>query len=235
MQDSPSLPATIRDRVALLAQESTCLTTLVQSILDLSRLEGGRFRLNRGPVAVEPLLHRAVRSVAPNREVRFEFTYALPPAWADEIYVEQVAQNLLRNAVKYAPAGQPILVSAQVRGDELVIAVTDHGPGVPREQQTRLFDRFQRGARSNGTSGWGLGLYIARKLVEAHGSTIHVESPAWPADYAHPGTRFTFTLPLAREEEDYLSWPAETVTPVATPGVAENGVPGLLPAAVEVN
>ncbi len=97
--------------------------------------------------------------------------------------------NLLGNAIKFTPEGGTITVQADRRGDELMIAVSDTGPGIPADQLPHLFERYWQ-ARPARQVGAGLGLYIAKGIVEAHGGRIWAESPA--------GARLIFTLPLAR-------------------------------------
>ena len=199
--DLGALPEPVQRTLHVLAQESARLHTLVKTILDISHLEAGRLNLNSGPVALEPLLARAADAVLsgrPDRPLFLEVPRGMPPVWADEVYLEEVVSNLVSNAVKYSPDGSPIHIAADLKGNTVAVTVTDHGPGVPPGERARIFEAFHRtpvGERAD-TSGLGLGLYFALKLIEAHGGRIWVEGPAWP-DPAQPGARFTFTLPVA--------------------------------------
>jgi len=116
----------------------------------------------------------------------------LPLVWADERRVEQVLVNLLANANKYSVADDEIVLVVEVEGPSVRVTVEDHGPGLPPDEQKRVFDRFYRGAKTAASvTGAGLGLSIVRKIVEAHGGRIGVE------DSKPHGARFWFTLPLA--------------------------------------
>jgi two-component system sensor histidine kinase KdpD len=189
--------------VQILTHESERLNRLVQAILDVSRLEAGRLRLNLGPVAVEPLLARACASILPGTPPHtwtLSVPEALPPAWADEILLEEILRNLLENAVHYSPAGTAIEVSAAVVDGAVSIAVTDHGPGVPADERDLIFQSFHRvGADESTIRGYGLGLYFADRLVRAQDGSIVLETPVWP-DPAAPGSRFSFTIPIASDD-----------------------------------
>lgn len=199
------LPAKAQRVFQLLTSETERLTQFVQTMLDVSQLETGRLQLICGPVAVKPLLKRAAAVVLGVDEERviWRLPADLPPVWADETYLEQTIRNLVRNTQKYTPPQSPIELSVTVYDCTLQICVTDHGPGIPIEEQTRIFERFHRlpnkGERK--TSGWGLGLYFARMLAEAQGGTLTVQSPV-VADADAPGARFTVTLPIAEEEPE---------------------------------
>lgn len=200
LQHAEQMPFRLRHTLEVLARENQRLTTLVQTILDLSRIEAGRLQVNLGPVAVRPLLQQAaeVMLAQSSRRVVWEVCSALPPAWADEILLEQVLRNLIRNADVYSPAGEPICLSACLTDDgRMRIAVRDHGPGVPPEMRQSIFERFARGRHGeHGPRGWGLGLYFARKLIERQQGEIGVISPVWP-DADRPGSEFYILLPLA--------------------------------------
>jgi two-component system sensor histidine kinase KdpD len=153
-------------------------------------------------VAVKPLLHHALDLVFGPDDPRivWQVPADIPPVMVDEIYTEQVVRNLLRNAQKYAPPQSPIELSVAVEAQRLCIGVTDHGPGIPAGQQTRVFERFARLSQGKGDRppGWGLGLYFARALMEAQGGTLTLHSPVH-ADPAAPGSRFLICLPIAQE------------------------------------
>ena len=201
-EDASSLPSTSRRPMEILTLEADHLSVLITRILDVSRLEAGHLSMSLGPVAIEPLLARACAATfGPERGRRWSLTVAagLPPAWADEALLEEVVRNLLENANLYAPGEDPIEVRAALDDGLIGVSVTDHGPGVPPDEQERIFQSFHRvGDRDATTGGYGLGLYFAEKLVDAMGGQIRVESPVW-ADAAAPGTRFTFTLTIASD------------------------------------
>jgi signal transduction histidine kinase len=201
--NADGLPSSSRRTLEILTLETDRLSGLIMTILDISRIEAGRLSLSLGPVAVDPLLVRACSAtLGPGRGGRWTLVIpaGLPPAWADETMLEEVVRNLLQNAVQHAPDSGPVDVTAAVADGAIRVAVADHGPGVPREEQERIFQSFHRiGADDATVRGYGLGLYFADKLVAAMGGAIRVESPAWP-DPAAPGSRFAFTLPIAGDE-----------------------------------
>lgn len=144
LQQAASLPVETRKTLETMSRESERLTHFVQTILDVSRLDAGKLRLHPGPVAVVPLLKRAVEVVLSTRGRPIEWNLCanIPPLWADETYLEEIIRNLLRNADKYSPGGLPILISACCEGNDLCIRVGDCGPGVPAELQSHVFERF---------------------------------------------------------------------------------------------
>lgn len=202
IQNADQLSPESRRILDVLAHESGRLTEFVQTILDVSRLDAGILNLNFGPVAVEPFLRRLVELVfaAEGREVVFELPASLPPMWADEIYFEKVICNLLTNADKYSPTEEPILLSAAVEDDELIISVTDHGPGIPLASQENVFQRFQRLESGDNmeTQGWGLGLYFSRAITEAHHGVLSLQSPVHNHGQAK-GSSFQVRIPIAKE------------------------------------
>lgn len=204
-QDADRLPSSSRRTLQILTLESQRLSRLIQTILDVSRIEAGQLNLRLGPVAVEPLLGRtcaATLASEPDRPLSLKVVPGLPPAWADEMLVEEIVRNLLENAIHYSPPATPVEVSARAKVSVIEISVVDHGPGVPREEHDQIFRSFHRlGDAETTTKGYGLGLYFAEKLVRAQGGTITLESPAWPDDVGR-GARFVFTLPIAPAEPD---------------------------------
>jgi two-component system sensor histidine kinase KdpD len=109
----------------------------------------------------------------------------------DPVEIDQVVANLVENAAKYSPGGASVRIAADVVDGELRVAVEDHGPGVPSEVLTRLFDPFYRAPGTGNVRGSGLGLAVARGLVAAHGGRI------WGENLPHGGARFAFTLPMS--------------------------------------
>ena len=171
------------------------LLSLINDILDLSKIEAGRMELDRAdfdlPAAIGNTL-ALVRERAQRRGIALASTLdpAVGTIHADERKVKQVLLNLLSNALKFTPEGGAITVRAGVEGDHVAIAVTDTGVGISPEDQAAVFEEFRQvGAAAKKVEGTGLGLAISRKFVELHGGTIRVESELGK------GSTFTFTLP----------------------------------------
>jgi len=159
-QDADRLPPTSRRTLQILTLESQRLSRLIQTILDVSRIESGRLSFHLGAVAMEPLLARSCASTLeaePDRPLTLSVPSVLPPAWADEMLVEEVVRNLLENAVHYSRPGTPIAVVAQPDSTSISVAITDHGPGVPPDEHEQIFRSFHRlGDAETTTSGYGL-------------------------------------------------------------------------------
>jgi PAS domain S-box-containing protein len=175
--------------------QSRRLAGFAERMLDVSRLEGGTWQLEARPLPVAILAEealRAWRAAQPSRPFRLDLPSTPAWAWADEQAAAIVLDSLIENAVKYSPPGTEIVVSvAAGPGGGAAISVTDQGPGIPPEQQARIFERFYRGDGSDAQRvyGHGLGLYVARGLVAAMNGRLEVTSAPGR------GSRFTFTLP----------------------------------------
>ncbi len=173
--------------------QSERLSTMVEDLLDVSRLDGGAVPLELAPLDVQDLLDRAVGETAiGQRQVRYEVDVE-PPGLrvdADAARLQQVAANLLDNATRHSPPGGLVRITARGDGDRWVLEVTDEGPGIPRERAESLFARF--GSAENAGGGTGLGLAIARWACELHGGTI----AALPQPAGQPGARIRADLPL---------------------------------------
>ena len=167
---------------------------LVTSLLDVSRIASGRFVVECEPVALLPLIERVLevtRVMEPDRTITLTTPDAPVVALADPARLEQVLMNLLANACKYSPPEMPIRVHVQAEPHETAIAVQDEGIGIPADEQQRIFERFHRADNiDRHVSGLGLGLFIARQIVEAHGGSLRVDSA--------PGRGSTFTVRLPR-------------------------------------
>ncbi len=178
-------------------EESDRLHRLVENLLDFSRAEAGAIRLATEPVHLGKLISRVVEEVkrrAHGHEIRVVLPPDLPLVEADPLRVEQVLRNLLDNALKYSPNWGEIAVAGAIVDGGLVVSVRDQGIGIAPENQKKVFERFQRAAEAGLTQGVGLGLAICRRLVEAHGGRIWVESEVGA------GSTFSFTLPIVEEE-----------------------------------
>ncbi len=207
LQSSESLPPRSRAVLEIMTEESKRLTNFVQTILDLSRLEAGKLAITLGPVAVRPLVEQAAAIVlaASQRHVDWKITPDLPPILGDETYLEQTVRNLISNADKYSPADKPIQLCAGLDEGGIRISVKDYGPGIPAEVGDRIFSRFSRlQSQESAPSGWGLGLYLGRKLIEAQNGKIGFVSPIWQNNELAPGSEFYILMPVAQTPEDDL-------------------------------
>lgn len=194
-------PETRRRFLGIISGETARLNRLVDDLLDLSRLESGRFELHREPVDLAGLIRRTVDFYAPGAAAKGVAVEALlpeslSPVPGDDDLLEQALRNLVDNAVKYTPSGGRVEVTAEevayIDRREVILRVTDTGPGIPKEHLPRLFERFYRvdRARSRELGGTGLGLAIVRHIVERHGGRVWVESE--PGE----GAAFSVALPL---------------------------------------
>ncbi|WP_437973525.1 ATP-binding protein [Sorangium sp. So ce295] len=174
------------------------LERMTEDLLDASKLEARRFSLDRRPTDLRALLHAAVELAAterPERAVVLTAADDVPPVHADAARMDQVLGNLLLNAAKYGDPEAPIRVTLSLRDAELEVAVENRGPGISPDELPRLFQRFQRLSSDPSRSrppGTGLGLYICKGIVEAHGGRI------WAQSEPDETTSFHFTLPLSR-------------------------------------
>jgi len=177
------------------------MSKLVDDILELTRLQAGRVQLRLSQCDLRTVALRSARAIEPlaqERGQRLELRLPERPlqAMADAERVERALLNLLSNAHKYGRAGGTITLSLEERDGQAVFGVTDDGPGIPEAYQDRIFERFyRRETEATGRNqGSGLGLPIARAMVELHGGRIWVESGQGA------GTTFWFTLPIASGE-----------------------------------
>ncbi len=185
--------------IEIIHQQVLQLAHLVEDLRLLALAEAGALRLDREVDSLEDVLRRSVEAVRPRAEARgvavaLEVPPGFPLVEMDRARIAQVVGNLLENAVQHTPDGGEVAVLAEVVGPATRITVGDTGEGIPPEDLPYVFDRFYRvdHSRSRGTGGVGLGLTIAKQLLEAHGGAIRVESAPGK------GSRFIFELPLDR-------------------------------------
>jgi PAS domain S-box-containing protein len=167
------------------------VTRLLGDLLDISRLEAGRLELKRQEVDLAAIATDAVmrlRLDAENHSLEVEFPDAFPKVTADPGRVEQVLMNLVENALKYAKPGR-VVVHGSDDEAEVLVRVSDEGEGIPPDHLPHIFTKFYRRGTGERRSGTGLGLYICKGIVEAHGGHLWVERSD------HAGTVFAFTLP----------------------------------------
>lgn len=188
-------PADSENLLAALAQVRT-LARLIEDLRLLALADAGQLRLHTAPLDLRTLLQEItdahqVQSQDRGVALSLEMAPTLPLVEADRDRIVQVMGNLLSNAFRYVPQGGQLTVRAMEQRQKVIVAVADDGPGIPPEDLPHLFERFWRGdrARQRATGGSGLGLTIARSLIEAHGGSIWVES-------GKEGSTFTFALPI---------------------------------------
>jgi two-component system sensor histidine kinase KdpD len=183
-----------QELLALIDDQVDRLNRLVTNLLDMNRVQSGALALRRQPIAVVDLVTEAVRGLTGlggAARVRLDLPADLPLVDVDHLLIGQVLTNLLDNASRYAPEGTVISITGRVRPDGLVeVAVADRGPGVRPDDRAAVFQMFTGRGSAGGS---GVGLWIAKAFLEAHGQTI------WLEDAAGQGARFTFTLPVAVE------------------------------------
>ncbi|HET9390954.1 MAG TPA: hybrid sensor histidine kinase/response regulator [Steroidobacteraceae bacterium] len=185
--------------VELIARNTVSMTRLLEDLLEAARMRRGRLVLQRQVVDVVELVNHALDNVKPAIESQHQsIVVSLPVTearmYCDPVRIEQTLQILLDNANRYTPRGGTIRLRAQVRGGQLEFEVADNGTGIDPELMPQLFNVFAQGERTldRAQGGLGVGLAIARNLVELHGGTIAAESQG-----LNRGSRFLITLPLA--------------------------------------
>ncbi|MBM3127726.1 MAG: PAS domain S-box protein [Chloroflexi bacterium] len=198
--DAPCYDRGHRELLQIVGEQSARLTRLVQGILNVSRIEAGQLILQPQAFNIVALIEKVI-GVWESRGVTHQFEHPqaqnLPSIWADRDRTEEVLFNLIDNATKYSPENAPIRVEAESDGKFVTVSVSDRGIGIPSEEVDKIFDKFHRVDRSDHTEtyGHGLGLFICRRLIEAQGGRIGVES------VLGEGSTFRFSLPLAGRGE----------------------------------
>jgi PAS domain S-box-containing protein len=181
------------------------LSRMVESLLDIQRLEEGKAILNLKLASLHSILANAAELVQPmaleaGQRLSFDLGGDLPFISVDADMIQRVVTNLVENAIKYTPEGGLITLGANASNSYVQINVTDSGPGIPENMQRQIFDKFSRVNYSDGPKGVGLGLAFCRLAVEAHGGQIWVES-----DPKRGGSTFSFTLPVTTQAEHAAS------------------------------
>jgi signal transduction histidine kinase len=189
--------ATAQSMVEIAQRSADRIQRLIDSLLDIHRLEAGQTIGNRKPTSLPTLVREAIDVVLPMAKIKglkisTRMSAHLPPAHADGDMIRRVLINLLENAVKFTPEQGRILVTVQSSGEMLVTSIKDTGPGIPPIEQERIFEKFTRLASPGEARGIGLGLAYCRLAVNDHEGRIWVESR--PGQ----GSVFKFSLPIAR-------------------------------------
>jgi signal transduction histidine kinase len=183
----------VKDSLAVIEDEADRLTELIENLLDATRLQSGTLSLQRTEIELEEMVNRvAARFQTQSRRhtIVVEFPPNFPMIFGDEDRLEQVFYNLLSNALKYSPEGGEIRISGQIRPEQVILCVSDQGPGIAPQDIPHVFARFYRSTEaSRTTKGAGLGLFLARAVVEAHGGRI------WVDPKPGQGARICLSLP----------------------------------------
>lgn len=183
----------VKDSLAVIEEEADRLTGLIENLLDASRLQAGGLTINSSDVSLNILADRVAKRLQTQSSVHnivVDFAENFPSVMGDETRLEQVLTNLVSNGIKYSPQGGEIRISGQVRPTQVIICVSDQGPGVAPDDIPHIFDRFYRASIAKRTTkGAGLGLYLARAVIEAHGGRI------WVDPQPGTGARICFSIP----------------------------------------
>lgn len=190
---SPDL-ALLAQGLAEIDAQAGAIARLLDNLLDASRIRAGMFQLQRSPCTLSECLEGVVASLNPEERERIDISLPHAPlsgSW-ERGKIEEVLGNLVRNALKYSPRGELVRVTGLQQEHEIEVAIKDHGIGIPAAELPRLFVRFYRTpqAEATGLPGTGLGLYICRGIIEAHGGRLWGESAG-----EGEGATFRFTLP----------------------------------------
>ncbi len=186
--------ATRQDLMQTILEETERLNRLIRNLLDMTRLDSGTVKVKKEWLPLEEVIGAALNRLdarLAGREVRVELPAGLPLVPFDAVLIEQALINLLENAAKYSQG--PIEIGATLGSREVVIEVSDRGPGIPAGEEERVFEKFHRAIREGGPSGVGLGLAICRAIVAAHGGRI------WAQNRHDGGAVFRFALPIQGE------------------------------------
>jgi signal transduction histidine kinase/CheY-like chemotaxis protein len=199
MYDNQPLPEIFRTDIKLIEENGQYLLGLINDILDLSKIEAGKLTIQPTATEVESIINGVIATgigLIKDKpvQIRPQIEDDFPPVWADPMRLRQILLNLVSNAIKFTDSGT-ITVSAQIKDNRAVFAVTDTGIGIPEKALAVIFDRFQQIQQKTGIQGTGLGLDISQRLAQLHGSEIDVDS------IVGQGSRFSFTIPLATEAQ----------------------------------
>jgi len=182
----------VQDSLQVIEEEADRLTGLIENLLDASRLQAGGMKLKLADVCLSDLAKRVVKrfqSQTLNHQLTVSFSEDFPIVMADEGRLEQVLTNLISNAIKYASHGE-ISITGQTRSDNVIVCVSDEGPGIAAEDIPFIFDRFYRAPEAaRQTKGAVLGLYLSRAIIEAHKGRM------WVDPQTGKGGRICFSLP----------------------------------------
>ncbi len=203
LADRASVSPQIRELMTIIDEETDRLSLLVTDAVRLSQIDAGKVRLDRRPLSVKELVGRVLDQFKPrfeDRGVKLAIGDDLPPVSADADLVALALRQLIDNGLKYSPAGAPMEITGRAEGDRVTIRVRDRGPGIPERERERIFDKFyRRDTARDRVPGTGLGLYIAREILRAHGGDLWVEGggEGGREGDSSAGSEFCIALPVA--------------------------------------
>ena len=202
LQDKVAEPEVQKEFLTIIDDQSKNLEELINNLLDVSRLESGRFKIQKHRLLIKDVISAAVGSfytIASEKGITIntDTPEALPEVEADGERLKQVLNNLLSNAIKFSNGGSRVTVRSETKNGELMVRVSDQGIGIPEEAMKHLFERFYRAKDTARVGGTGLGLYISKQIIEAHGGHI------WAESKEGEGSTFSFTLPLIQTSGDF--------------------------------
>ena len=199
-----------QELLTIINEESDRLNHLVGEAAEMARLEAGEVELNAQPRPIEDVIHAALeycRTSLASRTVDVHIAEALPPVRVDVDRAREVLVQLIENANRYSPADEPITITAEAAGNFLLTSVADRGDGIDDQEQPLIFEKFYRGRDQRySVEGTGMGLPIAKAIVEAHGGTISLTSQR------SRGSVFSFTLPIEHTKAAQTSAPVRATT-----------------------
>lgn len=195
----------------IINQQSKLMLNQIGEILDAAKLEAGKFIIQKTKGNIEQVIKEQIKTFLPQASKKHIFISAdisqsLPPIFFDPIRIAQVINNLLSNSLKFTPEGGTITIRIShepITNNQLTISVSDTGIGIPKEHQKDLFSKFSQvrtTPQQLAKEGTGLGLYVVKGVVEAHGGSVNVDSPLRNGE-KNPGTTISFTLPINTQED----------------------------------
>lgn len=183
----------VQDALEVIEEEADRLTELIENLLDASRLQAGSFSLNLAEIKIGQMAEEMAerfQTQTENHKILAQFPEEFPVIVGDKNRLEQVFFNLLSNSIKYSPKGGDILISGQIRAEQIIVCIQDQGTGISQEDVPHIFDRFYRADEAaKNTQGAGLGLYLSRAIIEAHKGRM------WVEPRPDTGARVCFSLP----------------------------------------
>jgi len=188
-------PEQQHELISVVDEEADRLSVLVTEAIQMARIEAGRVHLDRESYPVPELVESVLDKLRPmlrERSIDVKLAPGLPPVWVDRELIEIALRQLIDNALKYSAQDSPVTVAAESSDGRVIVSVRDRGPGIPEEEQSRIFEKFYRAdASRHQIPGAGLGLVIAREIIQVHGGEIWVDSK--PGE----GSSFRFSLPIS--------------------------------------